>query len=119
MKVPSRLADAYAEMRALDRAKLIAFYRGHRRLAHAVAAVWLVGLIATMWFVVSIVPDVPDRVALRGIGTMVQATTLLDSKDQHAFTIFKEQRIELPLEKINDSFDLMHRGESIRSVVVF
>jgi S-(hydroxymethyl)glutathione dehydrogenase/alcohol dehydrogenase len=25
----------------------------------------------------------------------------------------------LPLEKINDAFDLMHRGESIRSVVVF
>ena len=25
----------------------------------------------------------------------------------------------LPLEKINDAFDLMHKGESIRSVVVF
>jgi S-(hydroxymethyl)glutathione dehydrogenase/alcohol dehydrogenase len=25
----------------------------------------------------------------------------------------------LPLEKINDAFDLMHKGESIRSVVIF
>ena len=25
----------------------------------------------------------------------------------------------LPLERINDAFDLMHKGESIRSVVVF
>jgi len=25
----------------------------------------------------------------------------------------------MPLEKINDSFDLMHKGESIRSVVTF
>jgi S-(hydroxymethyl)glutathione dehydrogenase/alcohol dehydrogenase len=25
----------------------------------------------------------------------------------------------LPLEQINDAFDLMHHGESIRSVVVF
>jgi S-(hydroxymethyl)glutathione dehydrogenase / alcohol dehydrogenase len=25
----------------------------------------------------------------------------------------------MPLEKINDAFDLMHRGESIRSVVTF
>jgi S-(hydroxymethyl)glutathione dehydrogenase/alcohol dehydrogenase len=25
----------------------------------------------------------------------------------------------LPLERINEAFDLMHRGESIRSVVVF
>jgi S-(hydroxymethyl)glutathione dehydrogenase/alcohol dehydrogenase len=25
----------------------------------------------------------------------------------------------LPLERINEAFDLMHRGESIRSVVVY
>jgi S-(hydroxymethyl)glutathione dehydrogenase/alcohol dehydrogenase len=25
----------------------------------------------------------------------------------------------LPLEKINEAFDLMHKGESIRSVVVY
>jgi S-(hydroxymethyl)glutathione dehydrogenase/alcohol dehydrogenase len=25
----------------------------------------------------------------------------------------------MPLEKINDAFDLMHQGKSIRSVVVF
>jgi len=25
----------------------------------------------------------------------------------------------MPVEKINDSFDLMHKGESIRSVVTF
>jgi len=25
----------------------------------------------------------------------------------------------MPLEKINDAFDLMHRGESIRSVIIF
>ena len=26
---------------------------------------------------------------------------------------------ELPLERINEAFDLMHKGESIRSVVVY
>jgi S-(hydroxymethyl)glutathione dehydrogenase/alcohol dehydrogenase len=26
---------------------------------------------------------------------------------------------KLPLERINEAFDLMHRGESIRSVVVY
>jgi S-(hydroxymethyl)glutathione dehydrogenase/alcohol dehydrogenase len=25
----------------------------------------------------------------------------------------------MPLEKINDAFDLMHKGESIRSVVIY
>jgi S-(hydroxymethyl)glutathione dehydrogenase/alcohol dehydrogenase len=26
---------------------------------------------------------------------------------------------QMPLEKINDAFDLMHRGDSIRSVVLY
>jgi penicillin-binding protein 1A len=32
---------------------------------------------------------------------MAQATTLFDAHDRHAFTIFKEQRIELPLAKMS------------------
>jgi penicillin-binding protein 1A len=101
MKVSPRLAEAYAWLRALDRAKLTALYRAHRRLSHAVAATMLVAIVATGWFVGSIISAVPDREALRGIGSMVQATTLLDAKNQHAFTIFKEQRIDVPLSRIS------------------
>jgi penicillin-binding protein 1A len=43
----------------------------------------------------------PDRQALRGIGDMVQSTTIFDAQDRPAFTIFKEQRIEVPLDKIS------------------
>ena len=32
---------------------------------------------------------------------MAQATTLLDARDRHAFTIYREQRIEVPLSRIS------------------
>jgi penicillin-binding protein 1A len=44
---------------------------------------------------------VPDREALRGIGSMAQATTLLDAQDRQAFTIFREQRIDVPLTEVS------------------
>ena len=39
--------------------------------------------------------------ALKPIGDMAQATTLLDASDKPAFTIFKEQRLEVPLERMS------------------
>jgi len=74
---------------------------------------WLVGGIALLsvgvWAVViglamyarSIVASVPDTEQLRGIGSMAQATTLFDRTDRPAFTIFKEQRIDVPLARIS------------------
>jgi penicillin-binding protein 1A len=53
-----------------------------------VVAVWL---IATM----------PDAEAIRRIGEMDQATTVFDRRDRLAFTIFKEQRIEVPLRQMS------------------
>ncbi|HEY7501482.1 MAG TPA: PBP1A family penicillin-binding protein [Vicinamibacterales bacterium] len=45
--------------------------------------------------------DLPTREALRGMGNMVQSTTIFDASDRPAFTIYKEQRIEVPLEKVS------------------
>ena len=101
MKVPPRLAQAYAWVKTLDAAKLMALHRTHRRLSLAAAVAMLVTIGATVWFVASIMNAVPDRDALRGIGTMAQATTLLDAKNQHAFTIFREQRIDVPLSRVS------------------
>ena len=53
------------------------------------------------WFVRDIVTDLPDDSELGDIGTMARATTLFDSKDRPAFTIFKEQRIEVPLSRVS------------------
>ena len=75
-----------------------------RALVAAVAviafAVW-VGAAAVSWFAWSLSRDLPDRESLRGIGNMAQSTTLLDVHDRPAFTVYKEQRIEVPLERIS------------------
>ena len=50
------------------------------------------------WFSYELTAGLPSRRALGAIGDMAQATTILDAADKPAFTIFKEQRIEVPLE---------------------
>jgi penicillin-binding protein 1A len=64
-----------------------------------VATVIVLMLGASVWFVASVARDVP--IARRCIGTMAQATTLLDAKDRQAFTIFREQRIDVPLSSVS------------------
>jgi 1A family penicillin-binding protein len=53
------------------------------------------------WFSYDLTAGLPDRHALSAIGDMAQATTILDAADKPAFTIFKEQRIEVPIGKIS------------------
>src|SRR5262245_24487460 len=100
-RLAARTRDAYAWLRTLDRAKLTALHRAHRRLSYGVAVAMLAGIVLTVGFVVSILRAVPDREALRNIGTMAQATTILDASNQHAFTIFREQRVEVPLSSVS------------------
>jgi penicillin-binding protein 1A len=61
---------------------------------------WLAAGVSA-WFVRDLFTGLPDRNALRGVGTMAQATTLLDVHDRPAFTIFQEQRIEVPLSRVS------------------
>ena len=56
---------------------------------------------ASGWFVSGIVTGLPDATALRSISAMAQSTTLYDMHGQQAFTIFKEQRIEVPLSRVS------------------
>ena len=67
--------------------------------ALAVGSVLTVGILA--WLTVDITAGLPGRDAVRGLGDMAQSTTIYDAKDRPVFTIFKEQRIEVPLEKIS------------------
>jgi 1A family penicillin-binding protein len=53
------------------------------------------------WFSYDLTAGLPDRTALRDIGEMAQSTTILDADDKPAFTIFKEQRIDVPLAKMS------------------
>ncbi len=53
------------------------------------------------WFTWDLLAAIPDRDGLRRVGDMARATTLLDRKDRAVFTIFKEQRIEIPLAQVS------------------
>jgi 1A family penicillin-binding protein len=53
------------------------------------------------WFTYGITAGLPSRDTLRAMGDMAQATTILDANDKTVFTIFKEQRIEVPLERVS------------------
>ena len=53
------------------------------------------------WFSYDLTAGLPDRTALRAIGDMAQSTTILDAADKPVFTIFKEQRIDVPLERMS------------------
>jgi membrane peptidoglycan carboxypeptidase len=53
------------------------------------------------WFLNNLRRCLPDEAAIRKIGTMDQATTVFDASNRMAFTIFKEQRIDVPLSEIS------------------
>jgi penicillin-binding protein 1A len=59
------------------------------------------GIFGSIWYLRGIVVSVPGTEQLRGIGSMAQATTLFDRTDKPAFTIFKEQRIDVPLARVS------------------
>jgi 1A family penicillin-binding protein len=58
-------------------------------------------LIMTLVFLVNLPKGLPDAAALSKIGEMDQATAVFDATDSLAFTIYKEQRIEVPLTEIS------------------
>ena len=75
-----------------------------RILVTLVAAIALVAFMVggwALWFSYELTAGLPDKKALKAIGDMFQATTILDAADKPAFTIFKEQRLEIPLEKMS------------------
>jgi 1A family penicillin-binding protein len=77
----------------------------HPRIALGVVGVF--AIVATLslaggaWFLNGLRDGLPDLDALRRIGEMDQATAVYDDTDQLAFTIFKEQRIEVPLTEVS------------------
>jgi penicillin-binding protein 1A len=79
--------------------------RAHSRLFLAAIVVLCVAIWTTVagafWFGYDITTGLPDDAALRGVQTMAQATTLLDVDDRPAFTLGREQRIEVPLSRVS------------------
>ncbi len=55
------------------------------------------------WLSYDLTTGLPDRNRIRNLGDMAQSTTIFDAADTPVFTIFKEQRIELPLDRISQN----------------
>src|SRR4051794_26548593 len=72
-----------------------------RGVFNGTAASMLLVLVASAWFLISLRNGLPDVDALRRIGEMDQATVVFDRNDQLAFTIFKEQRTDVPLAQMS------------------
>jgi 1A family penicillin-binding protein len=54
-----------------------------------------------LWFAYDLTAGLPTKAQVRALGDMAQATTIFDAHDTPAFTFFKEQRIEVPLERMS------------------
>jgi penicillin-binding protein 1A len=77
----------------------------HPRLAIGVVTAFLVvaaaSTVGSAWFLVSLFNGLPDTDALQRMTVMDQATAVFDAEDQLAFTIYKEQRIDVPLSDVS------------------
>ena len=83
---------------------MAASFRGRPVLTASLAivlalALWS-GSVAAAWFTADVTLRLPGRDALRGIGEMALSTTLYDIANRPVFTIFREQRIEVPLARV-------------------
>jgi penicillin-binding protein 1A len=58
-------------------------------------------LVGAACYTAVILSSLPAKSQIHEVATMAQATTLLDAKDQPAFTIYREQRIEVPLARVS------------------
>ena len=67
----------------------------------ALACFLLVGSTAIVWAAYEITADLPQQGDIRGLADMAQATTIFDADEKPVFTIFREQRIEVPLDRIS------------------
>jgi penicillin-binding protein 1A len=79
--------------------------RTHPRIvvgATSVATVLsLLLLFAGVWFLADLRSGLPDDEAIQKIGDMRQSTAVFDAEDRLAFTIFEEQRLAVPLDRIS------------------
>jgi 1A family penicillin-binding protein len=89
----SRIDDIGAYLRQQPRAA--------RTVVATVAAISWVIIIGLTWFSIDLIRSTPRKKELVRVGDMARATTLIASDGRPAFTIFKEQRIEVPLAQVS------------------
>lgn len=88
-----------------DPRRLETFVNSHRSAALAGLVVICLGtwlaIGASIGYVYGAARGLPDRNAVRAAGSMSRATTIADVKGRHAFTIFEERRLQVPLSRVS------------------
>ena len=85
---------------ALRKARL-AISRTFRHPLGALAAAATVAVVGAACYDRVAVTSLPTGQDIHQVAAMAQATVLLDAHDQRAFTLYREQRIEVPLKRIS------------------
>ena len=70
-------------------------------LSKVAVVVAALSFIAGVWLTYDVLSGLPGRDGIRSLGNMAQATTLYDVSNRPVFTIFKEQRLEVPIARIS------------------
>ncbi len=97
MRIPERYRVQVRKIREL--------YAEHPRIVLGVLigyAAFVLGVVGwAVWFTYNVACTLPGPEAIRRASHMAQATTLYDDADKPVFTIYREQRIEVPLSKMS------------------
>ncbi len=79
--------------------------RQHPFVVPALAALFAVLAAAPLgvgiWGAVTVFTGLPDEAAIGRMGEMDQATAVYDASDRLVFTVFKERRMEVPLDRVS------------------
>jgi 1A family penicillin-binding protein len=70
-------------------------------LIAVLAIVWLGTAVTAAWYTHDITSRLPGPDDIVGVSDMARSTTIFDASDTPVFTIFKEQRVEVPLSAIS------------------
>jgi len=88
-----------------DPRRLETFVDSHRTLAlTSIVALCLASWTTTgaaLGYVYGAVRSLPGPTAIRAAASMAHATTVTDAQGRHAFTIFEEQRLQVPLSRVS------------------
>ena len=108
--LPPKLLNRLRELNARGRTQWWTLARTSPRVAWAAvaaaAALPALVLLAALWFALGLRNGLPTDAEIGRIGDMAQSTTVYDDRDQFAFTLYQEQRIEVPLSSVSPN--LLH-----------
>src|SRR5882724_4176631 len=101
MALASRIRGALGQLQRDWREAQAKYPQLLRALGAVFVLASVVSLAGGVWFLSSLRRGLPNEAEINRIGDMDQATTVYDERDHPAFTIYKEQRIDVPLVKMS------------------